>query len=175
MFVAAEVPQDVREDIGDAIEPVRNEFPGTRWVPPENWHVTVMFLGATDPSLVPWIESQLEEAALRCPAAGVEIDGLVFWAPARRTPMLWVQLADPDRDLARIADEVAESLESEFPRERRKFRPHITLARAWNGTPRVGVLLERSPFSVDRLALFRSELGGPSPIYTELRKFPLGS
>jgi 2'-5' RNA ligase len=174
LFVAAEIPEDVREGIADAIEPLRNEFPGTRWVPPENWHVTVSFLGATEASRVPWIESQLDEGSLRSSAADLEIEGLVFWAPSRRKPMLWVQLADPDRDLARIAYDVAESLEPEFSRERRKLRPHVTLARAWNGPPRVGVLLERSAFRVDRLTLFRSDLGGSSPIYTALRKFPLG-
>jgi 2'-5' RNA ligase len=174
LFVAAEIPDDVRSVIAEAIDPPMNEVPGARWVPPENWHVTVKFLGATEPSTIAWIESQIEEALDECPQVGLEIAGLVFFAPPRRPPMLHVALADPDGELAGLADRVAGCLEPTFPREKRKFRPHLTLARAWSGPASVGVLLDRTPFTVDRVGLFRSDLSGERPVYDKIREFPLG-
>jgi 2'-5' RNA ligase len=174
LFVAAELPDDVRSTISEGIAPLLNEVPGARWVPPENWHVTVKFLGATEPSTIPWIETQIGEVLDEYPPAGLEIEGLVFFAPPRRPPMLHAALRDPDRELATLADKVAGSLEPTFPKEKRKFRPHVTLARAWIGPARVGVLLEKVPFTVERVGLFRSDLSGERPVYERIREFSLG-
>jgi 2'-5' RNA ligase len=69
---------------------------------------------------------------------------------------------------------VAVSLEPVFPREKRKFRPHLTLARAWSGPTALAVLLENRSFIVDRVGLFRSDLSGERPVYEKIREFPLG-
>src|SRR5436309_2829655 len=55
LFVALEVPEQAREAIGAAFAPIRGRFPKARWVPPENQHVTLKFLGATWPRLSGWV------------------------------------------------------------------------------------------------------------------------
>ena len=52
LFIAVSIPPAVADAVGAAIEPWRETFPKARWVPRGNWHVTLAFLGATNPRLV---------------------------------------------------------------------------------------------------------------------------
>src|SRR5436190_1874966 len=60
LFVAFDVPHDVRTSLADAIAPLREQLPG-RWPPPENWHLTLKFLGSTWPRLVEWVKESCRE------------------------------------------------------------------------------------------------------------------
>ena len=55
LFVAAEVPEDVRAGLAESVARLRERFPKARWVPPQNQHVTLKFLGSTYPRLVEWL------------------------------------------------------------------------------------------------------------------------
>ena len=63
LFVAFEVPAAVRSELGRAVEPLRSRLPKARWVPVENQHVTMKFLGSTYPRLVEWVTSTVGEVA----------------------------------------------------------------------------------------------------------------
>jgi 2'-5' RNA ligase len=63
LFVAVEVPEDAKRAVATAVEPWRLSFPQARWVPAENWHVTLKFLGSTWPRLVGWVEETVTAAA----------------------------------------------------------------------------------------------------------------
>ena len=68
------------------------------------------------------------------------------------------------------------------PPERRKFKPHVTLARFRNGAPpRIGNFIQAydrlsiGPFTVDAFTLFRSHLGSEKAYYEPLAEYPLVS
>ena len=63
LFVAAEVPEDVRSAVAEAVAPLRERFPKARWVPTQNQHVTLKFIGSTYPRLVGWVTSAIGEVA----------------------------------------------------------------------------------------------------------------
>ena len=50
MFVAAALPDETVAAVWESLAPVRDDFRGTRWMPPETLHLTLVFLGATDPA-----------------------------------------------------------------------------------------------------------------------------
>ena len=52
LFVAVEVPSDVRSAVADAVAPAREAAPRLRWVDPAKYHLTLVFLGAVDESLL---------------------------------------------------------------------------------------------------------------------------
>jgi 2'-5' RNA ligase len=176
LFIAIDVPADVRALLDDAVAPWRERFPGGRWVPIENWHVTLTFLGSTSPDLVGWISSRLAEVAGVTHPFGSRVEGLGAFRSPRRARVLWAGLHDDEGALARLAGELGVALEAERRRERRGFTPHLTVAR-FDPPVELGedlgrVVVRSQPFVVDRITLYRSYLRRPSPIYEPVAVFP---
>jgi RNA 2',3'-cyclic 3'-phosphodiesterase len=178
LFVAIEIPAEARNEVAAAIAPWRGEFPHARWVPAQNWHVTMKFLGATYPRLRGWVEERVGNAAARASPFSTRIVGLGSFPSARRARVVWAGLDDADGRMAALAGGVDDSLARRFEAERRPFTAHLTVARSdpplrlpegFVETP-----LETPSFEVDRLVLFRSHLRRPAPRYEPLATFPLG-
>ena len=128
VFVALEIPSAVRENLAALLNAFRSVSAQTRWVRPENLHVTLKFIGEA---------AEAKLAAIRSALAGVRSEqpvtlafrGLgffpnekhprVFWAGAEASPNLKILAAD--------IDHAAETLG--IPLEKRLFSPHLTLAR----------------------------------------------
>ena len=175
LFVAFEVPEAVRSDLAQAVEPLRERFPRARWVPVENQHVTVKFLGSTYPRLVEWVTSTVGGIASAHRPFETRVAGLGAFPSARRARVLWAGLDDPDSRSAVIAGALDDALAREFRVEKRAFTPHLTVARF---DPPVEVDLDEvavgsGPFTVDRIVLFRSRLRRPAPVYETVATFPL--
>lgn len=179
LFVAVEVSDEAKAAAGDAIAPLRTRFPKARWVPPQNQHVTLKFLGQTWPRLEGWVRERIAEAAATRSPFELRLDRLGAFRSPRSARVLWVGLSDePGGALAETAAAIEEALAAEFPPERRPFAAHLTLARsdpplALDPTD-VEVPVTSVAWRVDRLTLFRSHLGRPAPRYEVLATFPLG-
>lgn len=175
LFVAVEVPEAVRTALAESVEPVRERFPKARWVPAENQHVTMKFLGRTYPRLVEWVTGTVTGVARDHPSFATRVQGLGAFPNARRARVLWAGLDDADGHLERLAASLDEALAKEFKPEQRAFTAHLTVARF---DPPVGlepleVAFESEPFAIDRLVLFRSHLRRPAPVYEPLGTYPL--
>ncbi len=178
LFVAIEIPEEVKDEVEAAFAPWREAFPKARWVPRENQHVTMKFLGRTWPRLVDWVPEQVEAAAADVPRFTVRVRGVGSFPSAKSGRALWAGFEDTDL-ITDLATEIEAALVEEFPAEKRPFHPHLTVARsdppvklpaAYTATP-----LETDPWEVDRVVLFRSHLGRPAPRYEPLARFPLGA
>jgi 2'-5' RNA ligase len=177
LFVAAEVPAEVRELVARAVAPIRSRYPKGRWVPTENQHVTLKFLGTTWPRLVEPVTETVRAVAERHDAFATRVAELGAFPSARRARVLWVGLDDAERRLASIAAGLDEALARDFTPEKRAFTPHLTVARFDPPVPvgdeLDGASVESQPFPVDRIVLFRSHLRRPAPVYELLATFPL--
>ena len=176
LFVAIDVPEDVRDLVDHAVEPIRARFPRARWVPAENQHVTAKFLGPTHPDRVAWVIERLELVAGRHAPFATNAARLGAFPSPRRARVLWVGLADPDGRSADIAADLEGSLAPEFAPESRAFAPHVTVARFDPAVPLEDVSslgVESRAFDVDRLTLYRSHLGRPAPRYEPFVRIPL--
>ncbi len=179
LFVAVDVPDDVRALVGAAVAPFRARYPRARWVPTENQHVTVKFLGSTWPRLVEWVTAEVGNVAGRHEAFETSIAGLGAFPSPRRARVLWAGLDDPPGRLAAIAADLDRALAKEFRPEGRAFSAHLTVARF---DPPVRLEEELADaavasrtFGIERLALYRSHLRRPAPVYEPLGVFPLGA
>jgi 2'-5' RNA ligase len=177
LFVAVEVSSEAKRTVASAIGPWRDEFPRARWVPEENWHVTVKFLGWTYPRLVGWTIETVGSVASRNGPIGSCLTGLGAFPTPGRARVLWAGLDDAAGRMATLAEDLDRSLIREFKAEGRAFRPHLTLARSdpplrlsssFGETP-----LEPVAFAIDRVVVFRSHLQRPAPRYEPLEAFPL--
>jgi 2'-5' RNA ligase len=179
LFVAFEVSEEAKDAVEAAVDPLRERFPKARWVPRENWHVTVKFLGQTYPRLLGWVGERVAGAASSSAAVRTRLTELGSFPSRGRARVVWAGLDDRPGRLAELAHALDAALAKEFRAETRAFSPHLTVARS--DPPlrleegMVGTTLEPIEVSVDHLVLFRSHLRRPAPVYEPLERFPLGS
>ena len=180
LFVAVEIPDRVRDAVASAIEPWRERLGPARWVRPENWHVTVKFLGRTGPDLAERVREACRSAAAGIRPFRVGVEGLgVFPRPASAR-VLWVGLRDRDGGLPALAAALDRELAREFPPERRPFSAHLTVARFQPPRPLADEIDElrstvpdADAFRVSSLILFRSHLSPKGARYEPLESFAL--
>jgi 2'-5' RNA ligase len=152
------------------------------WVAPENFHLTLKFLGAVDEARVSSIVSRLQTVAAERAAFAVEVRGLGAFPSATRARVLWAGIADGGdmlRDLAAAADDTLTRLG--FPPEGRDFSPHVTVGRvrAPGRAPELAAALEAESgrefgrVEVREIALMRSHLSPRGARYTRLAALPL--
>jgi 2'-5' RNA ligase len=178
LFVALEIPSTVRENLAVLLKSLRAVSPQTRWVRPENLHVTLKFIGE-----VP----EAKFAAIRSALAGARSDqivtldfrGLGFFPNEKRPRVFWAGIeASPNlKDLAADIDRATEKLG--IPREQRPFSPHLTLARFEPpGLPeklrsaiRESAAREFGSLHANRYHLIESKLKPSGAEYTTLESF----
>jgi RNA 2',3'-cyclic 3'-phosphodiesterase len=175
LFAAVELPEQVRDALAESVSPLRERFPTARWVPLENQHVTVKFLGSTWPRLVEWVPETISGVAGRHATFAIRVEGLGAFPRVRKARVLWAGLDDAAGGLERLAADLDDALAREFVPEKRGFTPHLTVARF---DPPVGLepldaSFESEPFEIDRIVLFRSHLRRPAPVYEPIGVFPL--
>jgi 2'-5' RNA ligase len=175
LFAAVEIPEEIRGALAEAVKPVRERFPKARWVPIQNQHVTVKFLGSTYPRLVDWVTGSISTVTGHHAPFPTRVEGLGAFPNAHRARVLWAGLHDGDGRLERLAAALDEAFAREFAPEKRGFTPHLTVAR-FNPPVGLGPLelaFESEPFEIDRIVLFRSHLRRPAPVYEPIGTFPL--
>jgi 2'-5' RNA ligase len=175
LFAGIEIPDDVRSVIESAVAPVRERHPRARWVPRENQHVTLKFLGSTRRRLVDRVTEAIGEVATAAAPFHTRVEGIGAFPGERRARVLWVGLDDEAGRIAELAGALDGALRREFAPEKRAFTPHLTVARF---DPPVALddlaPVTSAAFAVERIVLFRSHLRRPAPVYEPLATFPLG-
>lgn len=155
----------------------RENAPDLRWTDPDGWHVTLAFLGATDPSDVPDLVSALRDAAQGLSAFRLETGGVGAFPRPGAAQAIWYGMSDPRHLLTDLAARVQAVLRPTS--EPARFRPHLTLARSRvrGGEPLGSWLATLDPpsgtLTVSGLTLFRSHLGRGPARYEVLARLPL--
>lgn len=174
LFVALEIPEFLRQ----RLKLLGGGIPGARWVAEENLHLTLTFIGEVPPSASKAIDGALARVDAEAFALGLRGVG-VF--PPRGVPnVIWAGL-DPSPGLLDLKSRVDRALTGAgIDIERRKYAPHITLARLRNPSrDRVAAfvahqsLLASEPFPVERFCLMSSVLSPRGAKYRIERSYPL--
>jgi 2'-5' RNA ligase len=179
LFVALPIGEELRASLATAVDGWRDrpDLGGLRWTDPAAWHVTLHFLGATEPEDVPGILRALEDVAATHAPMRLATGALGGFPSAGRARVAWYGVAGPAGSLRRLADEVRRAL---APDEATRFRPHVTVARA-RGEPvdlRGWIADADAPsgeLAVDRMQLMRSHLGGGPARYETIAAVPIGA
>ena len=138
-------------------------------------HVTLPFLGETHANQVPQLAAILQDVANVEHAATLTIRGLGAFPKIVHPHVVWAGFEDP-APLMRWNDRLWERCEAlGFRREARPYHPHVTLARVKLDPPEClpefiqqNSAADFGPLTIDRLELFRSDLGPAGPVYTSL-------
>jgi 2'-5' RNA ligase len=130
LFVAIPLPKEVCARLAQVQPSFATHVPVLRWVAPENLHFTVKFLGDTPLERIPAVLKALQEAAKGVAPFTIRVKGCSLIVDRGRARMLWAHAngdLDALRELARRTDDRLGRLG--FPREKRSWKPHVTLAR----------------------------------------------
>ena len=166
LFTGLEIPPEIAERLSF----FRGGLPGARWIEPSDYHITLRFLGEVDEVVAADLDAGLAEARAR-PAFSVTLDGLASFGGDRPRAIYASVVPSPDlTDLQEEHERIARRAGA--APERRKFTPHVTLARlnreagpeAVARTLSEAGVFPRLTFTARRAALFSARTsrgGGP--------------
>ena len=162
LFTGLEVPKE----IGQALSMLRGGLPGARWIDPENYHITLRFIGDIDDRMAHEIASMLDGMRRR----SFEVRFGALQAFGGKKPRAIVATVEPVPALIELQAEHERLMQRlGLEPEGRKFTPHVTLARLRDSSSHevADYLSTRGPvfgssFHVSRFVLFssRSSVGG---------------
>jgi RNA 2',3'-cyclic 3'-phosphodiesterase len=175
LFVALWPPPDAVSELLAAVDEIRTEGPRLRWTTPEQWHLTLAFLGEVADERRPELEERLARAATRHPPLALRFAG-----GGRFGTRLLFTKVDGDREpLTRLAGSIAAAARRcRIPVDDRPYRPHLTLARARDGedlrtiAERLGTFAGR-PWTATHVDLVESRLGGGPAEYASVASWQL--
>jgi RNA 2',3'-cyclic 3'-phosphodiesterase len=167
LFVGLELPWSLKE----RLSMLAGGLPGARWIPPANYHLTLRFIGETPGHRAEEIDHAL--SALRARRFFLTFAGVGTFHKAGRSTALWAGIErNPQLDLLQGKIETALQRVGLEP-ERRRFTPHVTLARLDNvpetklaGFVQGHNLFRAEPVPVEHFTLFSSRLGKEQSVYT---------
>ncbi len=123
LFVAIDFPEDVKK----MLSAMCYGIPGAKWIPEEQFHLTLRFIGEVDGGVFRDVMDTLAE--LRSAPFSIRLRGLGHFPPCKAPKVLWVGV-DPGAEVSLLRDRVESKLvRLGLEPEKRKFSPHVTLAR----------------------------------------------
>jgi 2'-5' RNA ligase len=175
IFTGLEVPPEV----GSELSMLRGGVPGARWIDPENYHVTLCFIGEVDDMAAHEVASLL--GMVRRTELELRFEGLSAFGGRRPralvatlapTPALMDLAAEHERLMRRVG----------LDAEGRKYTPHVTLARLRAASSRqvadylsTRALIGLRPFKASRFVLFSSRSSGGGGPYVIEAAYPLAA
>jgi len=181
LFVAVHIPEEVRAGLASLQERLRRVQADVSWVKPANIHITLKFLGETEPKQLERIGAVLAAAAASVAPFSVAVAGAGTFG-GRVPRVIWAGVREGVAPLETLARAVEDGLARiGFAKEKRGFAAHLTLGRvrsSRNAESLLGVIRDEpselfGTAVVDRFALMQSELNPSGSVYTELQTFPL--
>jgi 2'-5' RNA ligase len=178
VFIAIELPREIQQELGALQRDLKNVTNSARWVAPDSIHLTLKFIGETPEHRVPEIDSAL--LGLTWKPFTVSVRSIGFFPGTRSPRVFWAGLeAPPMEGLAQQIDARMERLG--FEKEKRAFRPHLTLARARDMRIDSSLVVAAEKyeehlfgsFTADRFYLIQSTLKPSGAVYNRLKEYLL--
>ena len=158
-----------------------------RWTPPENLHITLVFIGNVDKSQLKQIEGVSKKVGEACSSFAIKLYNITLGPPNRPPRMFWVE-ARPEHSKKNKVKELHDTLEDSLVRvkntgleekESRVYKPHITLGRInqdeWKKMGQHPTINEEISMKipVDSFEIMKSELKSSGAEYSVVKSFTL--
>lgn len=184
-FIAVEIPAGIRQSVCNATASLRQKIGSlVRWVPVENMHLTLKFLGDVSPSTVDLLSQMLSAEADLFQCFDLRLSGIGSFPNPKRPRVIYIGIQAPAvlETLQRGIDSASRRLGYES--EERAFSPHLTIGRVkQNVTASDQQMIRRAleeteidvlgTARVDSVHLYKSDLKPSGSVYTRLYSAPL--
>ncbi|MGH6891485.1 MAG: RNA 2',3'-cyclic phosphodiesterase [Dongiaceae bacterium] len=177
LFVALALPDNIRWQL----RLICGGLAGAgRWVPPENLHITLRFLGEVDGRDTDYVDAAL--AGIRAPRFPLRLKGVGAFTSGQRVKAVYAGI-EKQPALQHLRDKVESAVvRAGLPPEGQKYTPHVTLSRPKEAP--LGKLqhylaehslFKTEPFEVTHFTLYSSVMGSEQAVYTALRSYALST
>jgi len=182
-FLALKLPPEIKKTLSHISREMRKTSMDVRWVKVNNIHITMVFLGNVPVGHVEPMGEAVEKVCQQYGPFAISLKGVGVFSSRRNPRVLWTGMeGDLDR-MTCFRDALQKRLKPfGIKREKRPFRPHLTIGRFRKG-PRPGTPLDEllskyqeltSPVcALKGLTFFRSDLKPGGALYSELKTWPL--
>lgn len=179
-FVAVPLPAEVQAAVLAAATGLGSQLPDVKWSrKPENLHMTMAFLGNVEPARLDALGAALLEKLATRTTFPVTLQGFGAFPDEAAATTLWAGVEDPDGALRAVAAELDEVVHDlGLAKEKRAFRPHVTIGRCKRG---VDARRAFEPWRAHRFAIvtvtalhvYESRRGGQGSTYVLRGQAPL--
>ena len=184
LFIALNLPKKERQRIYRAARVLRDEGLPVKWIDPDNFHITLKFLGEVRRERMASVEEAVSRVASATPSFGTQLGGFGAFPTIRRPRVIWLGVgANPE--LRCLKQDVEWALgDVGFEAETRAFHPHVTLGRAddrggagaFRGLDELMAQMEfGADLKVRTVDLMRSHMSKEGTRYSVLASAKLGS
>ena len=178
-FLAAKLPAEAKSFLSEWVAANKSNYPFAKWVYPEDYHITLAFLGFAEESMKEEVIQSMPQVLADERAFALTLDRIGVFGPHKKPRIFWA-----DVEHSESLNQVQKTVHSQctkigFQLDKKPFRPHITLARKWQGEEDFDLealkeFEERLSFTVDDVVLYDTPLDKP-PKYHEYARFSLSS
>ena len=184
-FIAVELPLEIRKTVCAATSKLQNDIgPLIRWVPIENMHLTLKFLGDVSPSNVELLSQMLRAEMELFNCFDLHLNGLGSFPNLKRPRVIYVGMQAPAALEALQRGIESASSRLGYGAEERGFSPHLTIGRVKQNvtaTEQQAIRHALADTKIDSLGtarvnsveLFKSDLKPTGSVYTRLYSAPL--
>lgn len=173
-FICVEIPDSIKERIDHLQKTLKAIEAQVSWTRASNIHLTLKFLGAVDATRIQKVTSAVQRASVGISPFEIEVSGAGCFPSPRSPRVLWIGLSEVPQALKQLSANLEDELAREgFAREKRKFSPHLTIARLRgpkNATQLAEALIESGfsaeAFKATQVIVMRSDLTPTGSIYT---------
>ncbi len=190
LFVAVEIEEPARIAAAGAVERLRSQLSrrgvhvDARWVPADNLHITLWFIGEVDDLRAAAIVSALQRPFPYEPFE-LRLAGLGAFPPSGKPRVFWLGVSAGQEGLGALYVEVGSRLRPlGFEAERRPYSAHVTIARVKDAPRGSGAIVrealattpaEAGSTIVSAVTLFRSRVSSKGSTYEPVARVPLYS
>ena len=181
-FLAAKIPDNIKNKIGDFIEELKHGKDNVKWVNPENIHITIYFFGELNEEDYLTLSKELPLMGDISLPFEVSIKTISAFPDPKRPRVIWCGVEDRSNILKKANDFVKDIVKNNnlnVEIEKREYSPHLTIGRVKGRYSNLLVKKiisaesrEFGSFTIDELILFRSTLTRSGPIYEIIERFP---
>ena len=185
-FIAVEIPPEIHQAIESKTAQLQAALDTSlvRWVPADNIHLTLKFLGDVSPTNVEMLSQMLNVEVNQHATFVLKFEGLGAFPNPRRPRVIWIGIQAPAELEALQHGIEAAAATLGYPREGRPFSPHLTVGRVKQNVGSAGLQKIRSALEqtkigalgtaqVNAVHLFKSDLKPSGAVYTKLFSAPL--
>lgn len=179
-FIAAEIPKEIQEKVGEYISIISDVIHDVKWVPPQNLHFTVKFLGEVRNSDIRHVKECVSGVTSEFSPFIMGISGIGFFPDQERPKVIWLGADGGEDCLLDLFQDLEQRLETfGFDREAKTFSPHLTIGRVKKfkqvKIPRIFPDFDPITFELSNIAVMKSTLTPDGPIYEKLYESELKS
>ncbi len=167
------------EDLCQKLQLLKSEIAGARWDSPENYHMTLSFIGPVDEATAEDIDEVL--AGICADTFTLTLKGVGVFTRGAEPQHLWIGV-EHNEELHRLREKIDGAFQmNHLSFETRQYTPHVTIARLQQADKtKVAAFIQQhnlfvsAPFAVEEFILYQSHHGKELAVYEALEVYPLG-